>query len=290
MITLILLGGCGSSNKEQTGATQAGDTASAVEESSIQSSAKSEEKEPEAFQFEPQAVYDADGLKVTAKGIEDGFMGPELKLEVENSSSESWVIQARNVSVNGMMVDPVMSIEVAPGKKANDEMTLMNSQLKDAGVEDIAQVEFNLHFFKPDNFESSFDSELISLKLSEGDGSAGEVTGDVLLDADGVRIISTGMKDDSFLGKEIGLVVENSSDQPVTVQARDMSVNGYMVSPVFSCDVMPGKKASDSITIMKSDLEDNDIETIEDVELSFHIFNTNDFGSGYDTEMISIQY
>ena len=43
------------------------------------------------------------------------------------------------------------------------------------------------------------------------------------------------------------------------IQARDLSINGYMVDPLFSADITSGKKINDQVTIMASDLEDNSI-------------------------------
>ena len=50
-----------------------------------------------------------------------------------------------------------------------------------------------------------------------------------------------------------------------------MSVNGFMLSPFFSTTVYDGKKAINDITVFSSDLEENGIETIEEVELKFNI-------------------
>ena len=46
-----------------------------------------------------------------------------------------------------------------------------------------------------------------------------------------------------------------------------------MVDPYFSCDVVSGKHAITTISFSSSELEENEIETIETVELSFHIYD-----------------
>jgi hypothetical protein len=48
-----------------------------------------------------------------------------------------------------------------------------------------------------------------------------------------------------------------------------------MVDPIFSCEIMSGKRAMDSITFMSSDIEENQIGSIDEIELSFHIFKTD---------------
>ena len=74
------------------------------------------------------------------------------------------------------------------------------------------------------------------------------------------------------------------------VQSRDTSVNGYMITDIFSCDVAPGKHAIDDITFLSSSLEENGIDKIESVELSFVISDANSFKSLYKTGKINITF
>jgi len=77
-------------------------------------------------------------------------------------------------------------------------------------------------------------------------------------------------------------------DLPITVQARNTSVNGFMVEPIFSCGIVPGKKALDGLTFFEDDIIGNGIDTITEIELSFHIFNTDSWDTIKDTELIII--
>ena len=63
-----------------------------------------------------------------------------------------------------------------------------------------------------------------------------------------------------------------------------------MLSPVFSSDVAIGKHAVDAITFLLSELEENDITTIENAELSFHIFDAAGWDTIVDTEPITITF
>ena len=62
------------------------------------------------------------------------------------------------------------------------------------------------------------------------------------------------------------------------------------MSAIFSADIMPGKKAVDAITFLDSDLEDNGITNIEDVEVSFNIFNTDSWDTVVDTDVVTISF
>ena len=94
----------------------------------------------------------------------------------------------------------------------------------------------------------------------------------------------------SFWGADIYIYVENNTDQDVTVQAANTSLNGFMVEPYFSCDVTAGKKAYDTITFMESDLEENDITKIDTMEISFHVFDTANYNTVFDTDPLSVSF
>ena len=76
----------------------------------------------------------------------------------------------------------------------------------------------------------------------------------------------------------------------VEVKTRNVSVNGFMMEPIFSSDVAPGKHAIDDITFMDSDFEDNGITNIETVELSFHIFDLETWDTIVDTEPVTVTF
>lgn len=109
----------------------------------------------------------------------------------------------------------------------------------------------------------------------------------VMYESKNVKITYIG-EDESFMGYELKVKIDNLSDEKLTVQVRDVSVNNIMVDTIFSKDLTPGKTATDSITFLKSDFEDNNITDVDTVELSFHIFNTDTFETIEDTEMVTL--
>ena len=66
-----------------------------------------------------------------------------------------------------------------------------------------------------------------------------------------------------------------------------MSINGFMMSPFFSTTIYNGKKSIDDITIFSQDLEDNGIESIDQVELKFHIYNADSYSTIADSDPIT---
>ena len=110
--------------------------------------------------------------------------------------------------------------------------------------------------------------------------------GKELFNSNGVKIVGKYVDENSFWGAGVLLYIENNSGQNIIVQCDDMSINGFMVTPFFSADVYDGKKAIDDITIMSSDLENNGITSVDDIELVFKILSEN-FSTIEQSEPIS---
>lgn len=253
-----------------------------------------EEPEETEATISETVLVDEAGIKITAKSLEvDEVFGPEIKLLIENNSGKDLIFQCRNASVNGYMVETMMSVDVVNGKKANDSLTFMQSDFEACGIEAIADMEIAFHIFDMADWETYLDTDAIQIRTSIADTFeyTYDDNGDLAYEGNGIKIVIKGLaEDDSIFGPSIVTYIENTGDKDVTVQTRDVSVNGFMVEAVFSCDVVAGKRAVDTITFMESDLEENGITTIENVELSFHVFDFDDWETIVDTEIANITF
>ena len=74
-----------------------------------------------------QLVLDEKDIKITVTGLElDGWLGPQLKLLIENDSAENITVQSRLSSVNGFMIYSTISEDVAALKKLTQISVLKN--------------------------------------------------------------------------------------------------------------------------------------------------------------------
>ncbi len=243
--------------------------------------------------LEEQVIFDKDGIKVTVKGLSsDDFFGPAVKVLVENGSDQNITVQTRNCSVNGLMMDPMFSCDVAAGKKANDTIAFMNSQLETTQISTIASIEFYLNIFDSDSWEDITRSDIITLNTSAVDHvQTYNDSGFTVCDDGGIKIVVQKLNsEDSFWGSDVYVYAENNTDANITIQARDVSIDGFMVEPMFSCDIAAGKKAYDAITFLQSDLEDNDITDIKELELRFTVFNSDTWEDILDTDIITVTF
>lgn len=285
-----LLASCGSS--ESTIDKEIVENAGEEAEETTEEAAE-EETAAETVTIEETVLLDESGIKITATGLEDGRFGTDLKLLIENNGDKNVTVQARNSSVNGFMVDTMMSEDVVAGKKANTTLTFSTGGLKEADITAVANMEFAFHIFETDSWDTYLDSAMIVLETSAAEGyeQAVDDSGTVFFDEDGIKIVGKGLStDDSIFGPGLIVYIENNTEKNITVQVRDTSVNGFMVEPSMSQDVVSGKKAISAVTFFSSDLEENGIEDITEIETSFHIFDMDSWDGIADTEAIVINF
>lgn len=294
ILTLVMamsLAACGSpsSGELKKPSNVSGDT---NKEQQQEQNEPAKEPKKEEVTISETVLVDEAGVKITAKSLEiDKIFGPGIQLLIENNSGQDLTFQCRNASVNGYMVESMMSVDVVNGKKANDSLTFMESDFEACGIDAIADIEFAFHIFDMSEWEPYLDTEAIQIKTSIADTYEYKYddSGDLVYEGNGIKIVVKGLaEDDPVFGPGIVVYIENSSEKDITVQTRDVSVNGFMADATFSCDVAAGKRAVDTITFMKSDLEENGITVIEDVELSFHVFDFEGWDTIVDTEAVTI--
>ena len=296
---LVSIAGCGGSSTTEpaqpaqniASSSSTTITSPEISDASTQSAGKSGSG---AETVEETVLVDDGGIRITAKELDvKNLMGPSLKLLVENDSDRDLTVQCRNASVNGYMIETTLSVNVTSGNKANASLVFSNSGLSACGIQEIADMEFCFHVFNTDSWETYFDSPKVQLLTSIADNYAYSFddSGELAYEGNDVRVVIKGLAENgSILGPGILAYVENNGSSDITAQVRNVSVNGFMVDPSYSCEVCAGKRALQNITFMKSQLEENGIEAIKDVELSFHVFDSDSWDTIVDTETVHLSF
>lgn len=236
-----------------------------------------------------QVLVDQDGIKITAtEYVTDSIWGDGIKLLVENNSTKDYTIGCDALIVNDYMITDLFSADVAAGKKSNEVMYLSSAELKAAGIDTVGQIEMYFHAYDSnwDNLFKNVYSKLETSEFANMDTTPND-EGQELYNANGVRIVGKTVDENSFWGTAILLYIENTSGQNVGINVDNMSINGYMMTPLFSTTVYDGKKSIDDITIMSSDLEANGITSVDQVELKFHIYNAESYDTIADSDAIT---
>ncbi len=126
--------GGGKSDKSDKGDKQ---VSQSFEHSTLQSKSDTVQSESnnDSEKTVSKVVYDKDGIKITYKGTENNYnVTTSIKFLIENNNSEAYTIQTTDVTIDNYTMSTIMSTTVAAGKKANDKISLLNSDLKENGL------------------------------------------------------------------------------------------------------------------------------------------------------------
>ena len=238
-------------------------------------------------------LYEADGIKVTAKSLADGLLGTEVKLLIENDSSKNILITSSSVSANGyMMPTAALYAEVAAGKKANESLTLMSSELDQCGIETLAEMQFYLQIQDPETWETIKTTDLITLATSAtGYTQPVDDSGDVLYNENGYKVVCKGLKQDIIWDGTVVFYMENNSNKAVSIYAENVSVNGFMQEVGLWSDLRPSTKMIDGMSMIDlSDLEITNIDEIKTIEFNLRIVDAETWEDIAITDAMTLNF
>ena len=111
-------------------------------------------------------IYDKNGIKITYKGLEKEYISVSLKFLIENSNAEKYTVQTTDITIDDYTMGTIMSASVSPGKKTNDTITLLNSDIKDNGlsVDTISEAEMDITIWSESDL-LNHQKETVSFKL-----------------------------------------------------------------------------------------------------------------------------
>lgn len=238
-------------------------------------------------------LYEADGIKVTAKSLADGLLGTEVKLLIENDSSKNILITSSSVSANGyMMPTAALYAEVAAGKKANESLTLMSSELDQCGIETLSEMQFYLQIQDPETWETIKTTDLITLATSAtGYTQPVDDSGDVLYNENGYKVVCKGLKQDIIWDGTVVFYMENNSNKAVSIYAENVSVNGFMQEVGLWSDLRPSTKMIDGMSMIDlSDLEITNIDEIKTIEFNLRIVDAETWEEIVTTDAMTLNF
>lgn len=246
--------------------------------------------------FEEIIVVDNDECTIKITGIDpDDFWGYTLKVYLENKSADkTYMFTERGASVDGVETNPVFATEVAPGKKANKEISFSDDVLEEVGIKftDI-EITFCVYDYN-DWLADPVALETINVYPYGIENAVNYVrevqdTDIVLVDNEYVTAIVTGFDPDRILGYTVNLYLVNKTDTHVMFTVDEESVNGYMLNPFWSTSVLPGKCKFSSMSWSDSLLEENGITDIEEIEFIFKAYDKDRYTSSF-IEQVFILY
>lgn len=242
--------------------------------------------------MDEQVLLDQDGIKVTLTGFQpEDIFGPSLEILVENNTDRAVIVQTFESSVNGVMINTTLYCELEDGEKKNDVIKVMESDLELAKIEIIKDIELKFNVFDPETWDIFFSSDTVKITTTADPLFVQEYddSGILALEDSGIKIVfQKAVLDESLLGADIFVYAENNREEDVTLAEKDVSINGIAVDSLLACEIVAGKKAYNKITIFLS--EENKITSIDEIQLWFHIYNTDTWETILDSDVITVRF
>ena len=104
------------------------------------------------------------------------------------------------------------------------------------------------------------------------------------------KVTSEPYRDDFWDAYTVDVYVENPTDKTIYVAMVETSVNDCMIDPYFTIEIAEGKKANETFSFMKEDLDRNNItKSIDKIAFKLAIFDA-DWNELYRTDELSITF
>ena len=118
---------------------------------------------------EPVVIYDKDGIKISYINVVMDKYEAKINLLLENNSDIAKMIQTRDTSINGYMVDDIFSADIPAGKKSYDDVDILSQELEKNKITDIKDIEFHFIIVNSDDWNVKTESEAIKITVTKGE-------------------------------------------------------------------------------------------------------------------------
>lgn len=276
----------GADKADSTASTEKTDqeTTEATEETTTETPA---EPTPAPVSFEEMTVVDNEECLIKITGLDpDDLWGYNVKVYLENRSADkTYMFSLLDSAVNGVEANGVLATTVAPGKKTNDTITFYSGDDSLAEIERFTDIELTFRVYDSEDWAADevavetvhvypYGEENATVYVREA-----QPNDVVLVDNDNVTVIAAGSHTDSIWGFVVELYLVNKTDKQVMFSAEDVSVNGYMADPYWATQVGAGHTAFSSMSWSDSTLEENGIESFEEIEMTIRAYDYNDWSA-----------
>lgn len=276
LLVLLLLVSCSSDNNT-------GNTTNNDNDTNDNTATSNDETEP--VSFEEIVVVDNEEAKITLTALDpDNMWGYTVKVLLENKSSEkSYMYSIESASVNGVMITPLFATTVEPGKMANEEINLMDDLISSHLNDEITDIELSFRVYDSEDWlADEVVLETVHIyPLGEDKASVftreNAATDTVLVDNESLKVVVIKYDEDSFWGYGVDFYIENKTDKDLMVSADGVSVNGLMMDPFWATVVSGQRKSFSTMSWFSTDLDDNNVTDITEIELTLSASDANDF-------------
>lgn len=235
-------------------------------------------------------LVDNENVTVVIDKIEhNDHTGMQLHIQCVNKTDRALMFSLDMVSVCGFMYDPMWAEEVSGGKTSISTVYFDTYALEQLGVASVDEITFTLRVYDSENWmEVPLVGEVFTiyptgltaetLQLPQRTPTDGQV---VIAENENFRFVIEWADAEDASKYTVYVYAENKTDRNLMYAWDAVSVNGYMVDPFWATIVAAGKKTCSQITFYRSELADNGIEDVTDIEFTLLISDYDDWEASY---------
>lgn len=237
-----------------------------------------------------QALYSDEACSFSVTEAEyNEHLGLRVHVLCENNSDRPLMFTWNNTSVCGFMYDPYWAEEVAAGKKVNSIIDLDTYALEQLGIEAVEEISFTLTVVDSEEF---LDEPLVNQNFSiyPTGKEPGQVVypayqhqnGEtVIVENDTATFIIESVEDEVSEYYTLNCYIANHTDRNLLFTWDAVSVNGYMVDPFWAASVSAGKQLVTQVNFFRTDLEDQGIEEVQNIEFTLLAMDNDNWDADY---------
>lgn len=234
--------------------------------------------------FEELTVVDTDACSIKITGIEpDSNWGYTLTAQLENKSADTtFMFSIDSAAVDGVQSDPFFASEIAPGKKANESIRF-SDELQEHGVTAFSDIEITFRVYDSNDWTADdIFHETVHIYPSGEEQvtpfvrqpQSDDIT---LIDDESVSVIVTGFTIDKIWGHTVNLFLVNKTEDEILFSVDEASINGFMADPFYATSVNGGKCCFSSFSWSDSQLAENNISDIDEIEFLLKARKSDDW-------------
>ncbi len=111
-------------------------------------------------------IYNDKGIKISVRSLQKSELSDDMELVfyAENNTDSAISVMSRDVSVNGIPVEPLFVLSAGAGKKAVDTMVFYAEELQEHNITDIETITASFKAFNED-LETVFETEILQVPI-----------------------------------------------------------------------------------------------------------------------------
>ncbi len=295
VLALVFLVSC--VGNEIPGVTKPNEGASVSDTKERSDNSESTEKvKPYDFEkeatIEKQVLVDENGIKITALELDySGSFGPKIMMQVENNTERDVMIQSRNSSVNGAMVESNFTFDIIAGESRREAIRFAKSDMELYGIEVVEKLEFGLLISDSRNWETivSVDSLCVTTSAQQTKENHLEGYDTELYNVGGIKIcLKKKAAPSTPVGTKLLLGIENKTEKALKIQTTNVILDGVSVSSAFSGVVLSDKTVIDEMAFSEWELSSLNVSGVKELSLKFVVSDPDTKETVLETEKLTV--